>query len=190
MKKFIILYLLSICNIVLAQKECYYDVNQKDSIGTIRTIKEVLMHEKIFGKSERYLFFSLTDYYGTPALNITLLEKNNDFIPTKCLDKHSKLHFQLDNGSIVMLMHINEEKCSSLLKVESSTTNTRALNGTFLFLKETFEKLKQSSINFLRIKFATENFDIILPKELISELDKKTYYPETFFKDYLHCILE
>ena len=57
-------------------------------------------------------------------------------------------------------------------------------------LKETFEKLKQSSINFLRIKFATENFDIILPKEFISELDKKTYYPETFFKDYLHCILE
>jgi hypothetical protein len=190
MKKFIIVYLILISNFIFAQRECYYDVNQKDSIGTIRTIKEVLMHEKIFGKSERYLFFSLTDYYGTPALNITLLEKSGEFIPTKCLDSQSKLHFQLDNGGIIMLMHINEEKCSSLIKVENSTANTRVLNGTFLFVKDTFEKLKNSSINFLRIKFATENFDVVLPKEFTSELDKKTYHPETFFQDYLHCILE
>jgi hypothetical protein len=190
MKKFIIVILIFVFNVNFAQKECYYDVNQKDSIGTIRTIKEVLMHEKIFGKSERYLFFSLTDYYGTPALNITLLEKSNDFIPTKCLDNQSKIHLQLDNGGIVMLMHINEEKCSSLIKVENSVTNTRVLNGTFLFIKDTFDKLKLSPINYLRIKFATENFDVVLPKEFISELDKKTYHPETFFQDYLHCILE
>lgn len=191
MKKIGYFLLLLSSVIVNAQKECYYEVNTKDSTGTIRTTKEVLVNERIFGKSERYIFFSLTDYYGTPVLNITLLEKSNDFITAKCLDSNSKLHFQLDNGGIVMLKHINEEKCSTLLPdTQSSTLNARVLNGSFLFMKETFEKLKASPVNYLRIKFATETLDIILPKEFISELDKKTYNPESFFLDYLYCILE
>ena len=43
-------------------------------------------------------------------------------------------------------------------------------------------------MTLLRIKYSTETQDFVFKSELISEVDSKTYYPETYFIDYLKCI--
>ena len=56
-------------------------------------------------------------------------------------------------------------------------------------MKDTFEELKSTPISFVRIKYATETLDFVLRKELVSEMDNTTYYPDSFFITNLPCIL-
>ena len=169
-----------------AQKECEYTTNIKDSLGLYKSTKEYLVHERVFGNSQSSIYFSLINADGLLSLNIEMIQKSNDFIPAKCFDKNSKIYIQLNNGKIVTLLGLDQEMCGN--SVRNNNQNNRVLSGYFLFMKNSFEDLKNSPISFIRIKFATETIDYIIKGKLVSEIDKKTYNPDHFFLDYLKCI--
>ena len=86
-----------------AQKPCDYTVNITDSIGTLKETKSCLVYEKVFGNSAQLVFLSLISDNGTPILNLQIIQKSTDFITPKCVDKNSKVYFQLSNGKITRL---------------------------------------------------------------------------------------
>ena len=57
-----------------------------------------------------------------------------------------------------------------------------------MFVKGTIQDLKSSPVLFMKIKYALETVDYAFRKEFTSELNKETYYPETYFMDYLNCV--
>lgn len=186
MKKwFLVLFLIS-SSILFAQKECEYNTNVTDSLGTYRATKEHLMQERIFGGSEKSIFFSLIDSGEFPSLNIKIIQKSADFIPASCFDKSSKVYLQLENGKIVTLLSINEDNCGNSVFVDNK--NCRILSGYFLFMSDSYEELKKSPISLMRIKYSTETVDYGIRQELISETDKSVYAPSNYFIDYLKCV--
>jgi hypothetical protein len=118
---------------------------------------------------------------------VQLLSKSKEFIKANCFDKNSKIFLQLTNGKIVTLLHNEEENCGTMLRDDKGFDN-RINSGTFLFLKGSFEELKQSTVSLMRIKYLTDTEDYVLPKKLQSELDSSIYYPETYFIDNIRCI--
>ena len=186
MKIQLLLISLLISFTLFAQKECEFTTNIKDSLGLYKSTKEYLIHERVFGNSQSFIYFSLINADGLLSLNIEMIQKSNDFIPAKCFDKNSKIYLQLNNGKIVTLSAIEQESCGNSLR--NNNQNIRILGGYFLFMKDSFEDLKNSPISFVRIKFASETIDYIMKSVLISEIDKKTYNPDHFFLDYLKCI--
>ena len=186
MKIQLLLISLLISFTLFAQKECEFTTNIKDSLGLYKSTKEYLVHERVFGNSQSSIYFSLINADGLLSLNIEMIQKSNDFIPAKCFDKNSKIYIQLNNGKIVTLLGLDQEMCGN--SVRNNNQNNRVLSGYFLFMKNSFEDLKNSPISFIRIKFATETIDYIIKGKLVSEIDKKTYNPDHFFLDYLKCI--
>lgn len=186
MKKwFLVLFLLSL-NVIFAQKDCEYNTNITDSLGTYKSTKEYLVNERFFGGSEKSMFFSLIDSGEFPSLGIKIIQKSSEFIPAICFDKSSKIYFQLENGKIVTLFSINEDNCGNSVLVDNK--NCRILTGYFLFMEDTYEELKKSTITLMRIKYATETIDYIVKEELISEADKSVYFPSAYFMNYLKCV--
>lgn len=188
MKKFILLLLILTFQLSFSQKNCDYDTNITDSIGTLKILKEYLIFEKKFGNNESYIFFTLANSNGTPYLEMQYIQKNSSFIKAICFDENSKIFFQLENGKIITLIHTNDESCGTLLREEANNKNIRILAGNFLFLKGSFEELKSNPINLMRVKFGLETEDYIIKKVLESEFLKKQYKPESYFMEYLHCI--
>lgn len=170
-----------------SQKPCDFSVNVTDSIGTYRITKDYLVYERNFAGNSSYIFNSIAVSDGVPSLNVQFIEKSYDFIKTKCFDKNSKIYIQLQNGKIVTLIYGDKEACGTMVRDEKGFNN-RLMTGYFLFKKDDYEYLKSSPITFIRIKFATETQDYIFKKELVSELDNKTYNPENYFIDYFHCM--
>lgn len=84
-------------------------------------------------------------------------------------------------------MHTNMEYCGSMIRDEKGFDN-RVIVGNFMFMKGTMEDLKSSSLSLMRIKYLSDIEDYIIKKELVSELNGKTYQPETFFIKNLKCI--
>lgn len=183
---FYLLLLLSVA--MFSQNPCELSTDVTDSIGTYKATKELLLFEKNFGGKSTYLFGSLVLTDGTPALNLQIIQKSKDFMQANCFDNNSKLYIQLENGKIITLVHINEDNCGTSIRDEKGFNN-RINTGVFLFMKDTFEELMASKISFIRIKFATETTDYILKKEVVSEMDNKTYYPDSFFITQLPCII-
>ncbi len=171
-----------------AQQNCEYAQNINDTIGTYRSTKDFVMHEKIFGGTSNYLFFTLINSNGLPLVGLQYVQKSDAFIKALCLDAQSKIYLQLDNGKVVTLVHTQDESCGSMVRVPDESRNTRMISGNFLFLKGSFEDLKSSPINLVRIKFVTETLDFALKSSIVSELTKQTYYPGKLFIDYLKCI--
>jgi hypothetical protein len=186
MKKILILANLFISIATFAQKDCEYNSNVKDSLGTYKATIDYVMQEKVFGNSQTSLYFSLINADGIPSLNLQIIQKSTDFIPAKCLNKSSKIYIQLQNGKIITLIGLDQESCGNF--VINNGENCRILNAYFLFLKDTMEELKKSPIAIFRIKYAGETVDYIAKETLVSEVDKKTYHPDHFFMDYLKCI--
>jgi len=186
MKKLLATIILLFSLNAFAQKECAYSTNVKDSLGSYKSTKDYVVYERVFGNSQTTIFFSLINADGLLSLNVQMVQKSKDFISAKCFDKYSKIYFQLNNGKVVTLLGIDQESCGNA--VRNGDENIRILGGYFLFMKDTFEELKQSPISFLRIKFAGETVDYVAKSELVSEVDKKTYNPDNFFLDYLKCI--
>jgi hypothetical protein len=183
------IYLLLLLPLVLfAQKPCELSVDVKDSIGTYKATKESIVFERNFGGTSNYIFFSLVLTDGMPSLNLQTIQKSKDFMKANCLDKNSKLFIQLENGKIITLLHINQDNCGTSVR-DDKGFNNRINSGVFLFMKDTFDELKSTPISFIRIKYATETLDFVLRKELISEMDGATYYPDSFFITNLPCIL-
>lgn len=188
MKK-LFLFIISLqCFFAFAQKKCEYSTNVTDSIGTYKSTIDYIIHERKFGNSNATLFFSLINADGLPSLKVQLIQNSNDFISAKCFDKSSKIYFQLDDGKIITLVAIDNETCGETIRNEIG--NNRLLTGYFLFMETTFEALQNSKAIIMRIKYTTETVDYILKEELISEIDKKTYYPNSYFMNYLKCIID
>jgi hypothetical protein len=173
-----------------SQKDCEYGTEVSDTIGTFRETKSYLMYEKVFGGKSTYLFFSLANEDGTPFLKVQKIEKSADFLPATCFDAQSKIYIQLLNGKIVTLIYGDEETCGNLIRVENENLNNRLITANFLFIKGTIEDLKSSPIWEIRIRYATETTDFIVRKELVSELTKETTAPETYFMNYLKCVID
>lgn len=170
-----------------SQIPCNYDTQVVDSIGTFRAIKEQMMHEYKFGKTERYLIFSLGNANDIPFLSLQLIEKSDSFLKTRCFDEKTKLYLQLENGKILPMIFAGDDVCSQLLSTENGI-NTRILQGNFLFVKGTPESLKESKLSMIRIKYVSESIDYPVRNVLASELMQAQYQPSTFFIDYMHCV--
>lgn len=183
-----VLFILMVQN-SFSQKNCDYAVNVNDSIGTLKTTKDYLMYEKQFGASETYIYFSLSNANGTPFLTFQLIEKNNGFITTTCLDSKSRVIFQLENGKIISLISATEDVCGTLM-IDTNGKNTRILTGNFLFPKNSFEVLKENPISIIRIKSMGNSKDYIIKSEFISDLLKKVQKPTEFFNTFLPCVEE
>jgi len=187
MKKAVLLILFLISSTLFAQKPCEYSANVTDSIGTYKSTNEYMIYEKNFAGNTNYIFFSLALTDGTPTLSINFIQKSKEFLKANCFDKNSKLFLQLNNGKIITLLHIDQENCGTQIRDEKGFDN-RVLTGTFMFMKGSFEELKSSAVNMMRIKSLTEIEDYIIKKEFQSELNSQVYQPETYFVNYLHCI--
>ena len=93
MKKIILIALfLTLSLNIFAQTDCEFSSNVTDSIGTYKSTKEYLMHERVFGNSQTSIFFSLINADGLLSLNIQMISKSSEFIAAKCFDKNSKIY--------------------------------------------------------------------------------------------------
>lgn len=187
MKQYIIALILLISTTSIAQIDCDYNTEVSDSLGTYKSTKDYIVNEKIFGGNSNYIFFSLVKTDGLPTLNFQLIQKSMDFIKTNCFDKNSRIYFQLNNGKIVTMIHIDQENCGTMVR-DDKGFNNRITTGYFMFMKDSFAELEQSPISFMRVKYTSETIDYIFKEEIISELDGKSYKPYTYFIKYLKCI--
>ncbi|WP_300567276.1 hypothetical protein [Flavobacterium sp.] len=174
---------------LFAQKPCEYTTNVTDSLGTFKETKSCLVYEKVFGNTAQLVFLSLISDNGTPVLNLQIIQKSTDFITPKCIDKNSKIYFQLSNGKIYTLLNNStENQCDNLIYNSNEKLNNRLLDAKFLFRINDFEDIKKYSITMMRIKYASETVDYILPKELRSEKIEGVFEPEKFFMTNFKCI--
>lgn len=187
MRYFIILLLISF-SLSGQTKKCEYDVEEKTDSTSIKILKEQLFTEKVFGSRKEFIQATLLNNNGIPTLGLQIIEKNTIFIPTKCINKNSKVVLQLENGKIITLLSANEEVCSALNYINEEKANVRILNAYFFFTKHNYEELKKSPVSLMRIQFSGEKQDYIIQKELKSELLNDTFYPNRLFMDYLECI--
>lgn len=188
MKKIFLIVVLLHCLINYAQKNCDYSANENDSLGTYKATNDYIIHERTFGNTQATVFFSLINADGLPSLKVQLIQKSDAFVSAKCFDKNSKVFLQLNNGKIISFVAIDNEVCGETIRNESF--NNRVLSGYFLFTKDSFEALQSSPISIMRIKYTTETVDYVLKEELVSEIDTKTYFPSTYFVNYLKCIID
>ncbi|WP_026725777.1 hypothetical protein [Flavobacterium sasangense] len=188
MKHLLSLLLLLTLSVNAQKKDCIYDIEEKTDSTSLRVLPNVLMHEKIFGNTNEYLFFTLLNDNGTPMLSIQQLQKSKDFIKTNCIAKNSKIVLQLMNGKIINLISSDEESCSVLTYDAKEQDNIRVLDGYFYFTKTNYEELKNSPISLMRIQFAGETKDYVLKSELNSETLKTTSKPDSYFLQFLKCV--
>lgn len=187
MKQLITLTFFLLTFTAFAQKPCEYSANVTDSIGTYKITNEYLIGEKNFAGTSSYIFFSLAQTDGLPTLNLQLIQKSKDFIKANCFDKNSKVFLQLQNGKVVTLLHIDQENCGTLIRDDKGFDN-RVNTGIFMFLKDNFDELKKSPVNIMRIKYLTTTEDYIVKSELTSEMNGKTYKPDTYFMENIRCV--
>lgn len=189
MKKFLLFLLLGLSFTANAQnKDCEYTVISSEGGNEVKSTKEYLMYEKVFGGTSQFMFFSMTNNEGVPILNFQLLAKSKEFPKVYCLDKTSKIYVQLTNGKIITLISATEEQCSGLVYDSAEKNNLRILTGSFLFTKGSLEDLEKYSISFIRIKYVNETVDYPIKKELNSESMSQKYFPEAYFINNLKCI--
>ncbi|WP_395050277.1 hypothetical protein [Flavobacterium sp.] len=187
MKQAVLVIFFLISSNLFAQKPCEYSANVTDSIGSYKSTKEYMIYEKNFAGNTNYIFYSLALTDGLPTLNLQFIQKSKEFMKANCFDKNSKLFLQLNNGKIITLLHIDQENCGSMIRDDKGFDN-RILQGTFMFMKGTFEDLKSSPVNLMRIKYLTDIEDYVIKKQFQSELDNQIYEPETYFINYLQCV--
>lgn len=190
MKKFLVALALGLSLAGNAQnnKDCEYTVVSSENGKELKSTKESLMYEKVFGGTSQFMFFSLTNSEGVPILNFQLLAKSKEFPKVYCLDKASKIYIQLTNGKIITLISATEEQCSGLIYDSNEKNNLRVLSGNFLFTVGSLEDLEKTSISFIRVKYVNETVDYPMKKELDSESMKQKYFPEDYFINNLKCI--
>jgi hypothetical protein len=187
MKQLALAFFFLISSNLFAQKTCEYSTNITDSVGTYKLTKEYMIYEKNFAGNKNYIFLSLALTDGTPTLNVQFIQKSKEFMKANCFDKNSKLFLQLNNGKIITLLHIDQENCGTMIR-DSEGFDNRVLVGNFMFLKGSFEDLKSSPVNLMRIKYLTDIEDYVFRKEFTAEMDNQVYLPENYFINFLHCV--
>lgn len=169
-------------------QECEYSIDDKTEGQELKTTPDYLMHEKVFGGTSQFVFFSLSNSQGVPVVNFQLLSKSKDFAKIYCLDSTSKIYIQLASGRIVTLLCATQDQCSNMVYDSAENNNIRVLTGAFLFTKGTMEDLTKSPITFIRVKYTTETVDYPIKGTLPSEAMGKTYNPDSYFMKFLKCI--
>ncbi|OYQ47405.1 hypothetical protein [Flavobacterium aurantiibacter] len=172
---------------VFGQADCKWDINVTDSLGTYRETKSYLVHERIFDGKQTFLSFKLLQSNGTPILHYELIEKTKDFSKAVCFDASSRIYLQLQNGKIITLHYASSDMCSNLVQT-GTAESARILAADFLFTKGSIELLRESPVILMRVKYTTETTDIILKKQLKSELTGNETSPESFFSLHLPCL--
>lgn len=188
MKNLLLIGILLFSLTITAQIPCDYSVNVKDSLGTYKETKSAIVHEYVFGNTSKHVFFALALTDEMPSLTVLILQKSKDFLKVNCFDKNSRIYLQLENNKVVTLIAVEQENCGTPVKDDLGFSN-RILSGTFYFIKGTIDDLKTSPVLSMRIKFATESQDYIFKNLLLSEMDQKTYFPNSYFIDYLPCVI-
>ena len=188
MKNLLLLLLFTTLSLNAQTKDCIYDIEEKTDSISLKSLPHKLMNEKIFGNKKEFIFFGLLNSDGVPMLSLQQLQKSNDFIPTSCLSKNSKIVFQLMNGKIVTLLHAFDDICSDLNYNPEEKSNIRILTAYFYFTKTNFEELKNSPISLVRIQFSGESKDYVIKSELTSESLTTKTNPANYFIDYLKCV--
>lgn len=175
-------------SVLYAQNDCTYAQNVTDSLGTYKSTRDYIVHERNFGNSASYLFFSLIQDNGMPVLGVQFIQKSADFIKAACFDKTSRVYLQLENGKVVSLLYAGNETCGTMVPLPEEGKRTRVLSGNFVFMKGNYEDLETSPVSLVRIKYTTETVDYAIRKVLVSELTKEAYGPASYFIDYLKCV--
>ncbi|RZJ72814.1 hypothetical protein [Flavobacterium sp.] len=175
--------------VAFAQKPCDFSADVKDSLGVYKSTREYAFYERVFGGTSAHIFFSLVKTDETLALNVNFITKSNDFVKANCLDKNSRMYLQLANGKVVTLIYAGDENCGTSIR-DQNNKNNRIQTAVFLFMKSTYEELRKSPIDLMRIRYGTETVDYIVKSSFVSEQDGKTYTPNTYFIDTLHCIFD
>jgi hypothetical protein len=189
MRTLLLIILIGLQTSLFAQKApCELATNVTDSIGTLKETKSCLVYEKNFGNNSQLVFLNLIVENDIPTLHLQIIQKSTDFIAPKCLDKNSRIFFQLSNGKIYTFINTSENQCDNLIYNPEEKLNNRFLDAKFFFRKDDFEDIKKYPISMMHIKFASDNQDYILGKELIGEKVAGTYYPDRFFMDSYSCI--
>ncbi len=188
MKQVLFILLFFPLSITAQIQDCIYEVEEKTDSTALKVLKEVLIDEKNFGNTNEYLFFSLLNNNGVPMLELQLLQKSKDFIPTKCINPSSKIIVQLKNGKIITLLATTEESCSVLNFDEKEKNNIRVLTGYFFFGKTNYEELKNNPILLMRIQFAGDTKDYVVKSELYSQTLQTKSQPDVFFMNNIKCI--
>lgn len=187
MNKLLSIAFLLISFFSFSQKPCEIDTNITDSLGTYKSTKQYLIYERSFAGNSTNIYFSLALNNGVLNLEFQSIQRSDEFIKANCFDKNSKIHLQLSSGKIVTLLNIGADTCGTLLRSDDEKNN-RIMSSAFVFPKENYADLKNSKITFMRIQYSGETLDYPFKTEFVSETDSKTYYPETYFMDYLKCI--
>ena len=185
--KFLFFFLLSF-TLTNAQKPCEFTINVKDSIGTLKETKSCVVYERVFGGKTTLISLSLASANDTPILKLQHIQKSKAFETPICFEKGSKIVIQLSNGKIYTMLYADEPKCDDLIYNETEKLNNRYVEANFLFLKDDFEDLKRYPISFMRVRYAGENTDYVIQKELDCETLVETYFPANFFIDNFNCI--
>ena len=188
MKKAFLSFVFLLSALFTQAQDCQYTTITGADGAEIKSTKESLMFEKVFGGTSTFIFFSLTNSDGIPVLSFQLLSKSTDFSKAYCFDKNSKIYVQLLNGKIITLMSINESNCSNMVYDGNEKKNIGVLTGNFLFTKGSMEELEKSPIAFIRIKYSGETADYPISREIKSETMGTTYNPENYFINNLKCI--
>lgn len=188
MKRYLLVVLIILTSKTVAQIPCEYSANVADSVGTYKSTKDFLVHERNLGISENYVFLSLINSNGTPLLDVKSIQKSTEFIKANCMDASTKVIFQLLDGKIITLLHNSESSCGNYAQNPDDKKNVRFISGLFLFLKGTMADLKKSPISIMRLQYSTGKIDYVMPKEIKSTFTKTTEYPERFFINNLKCV--
>ena len=188
MKQILFIFLFTTFVSEAQNQDCIYDVNEKTDSTALKVTPQKLVHERIFGNSKEFIFFNLLNESGTPMLVVQQIQKNNAFIPVNCIDKKTKIVFQLANGKIVTLIHSDFETCSQLNYDSETKDNIRILTGYFYFTQSNYEELSKSPISLMRIQFVGETKDYVIQTEYFSETFVTKTNPTNYFVDYLKCV--
>ena len=188
MKKLVLILFISVSFNIFAQKDCELSTNVNDSLGFYKATKGCIIYEKNFANRNIYVFFSLINDNGMPYLNLQTIQKSSNFISANCMDENSKLYLQLMNGKIITLLHTKDEDCGTLITIKEEHKFSRINSSNFMFMKGSIEELKLSPITLIKVKSGIETKEYVMVKELKSELNNETYYPENYFISNFKCI--
>ncbi len=187
MKHFLVYNFLLLSVLGFSQNPCEISENVTDSIGTYQSTMPYLVYEKNFGDDKSYLYLSLAITDGTPTLNFQHIRKSKNFMVADCFNSSSRLYLQLQNGKVITMVYADTDDCGTSVRTEGGYSN-RIMSSNFYFTKGSLEDLKESPINFIRVKYASANTNYILKSSLISEMDGFAYEPETYFQRLLTCL--
>ncbi len=187
MRHFLFFTFLILATAGFAQNPCDISANVTDSLGTYQSTKPYLVHERNFGDDKSYLYLSMAITDGTPTLNFQHIRKSKNFMVAECFNSSSRLYLQLQNGKVITLVYADAGDCGTSVRSEDGYSN-RIMSANFYFTKGSFEDLKVSPVNFIRVKYASANTNFIFKSKLKSEFDDLSYEPETYFQRLLTCL--